>query len=49
MSRPGNCWDNTVAESLFKTLKRELEPLDGKHSAAEVGQSVFMWMEELTV
>jgi putative transposase len=33
------------AESFFKTLKRELETLDGKHSAAEAGQSVFMYIE----
>jgi transposase InsO family protein len=32
MSRKGNCWDNACAESFFKTLKRELETLDGKHS-----------------
>lgn len=24
MSRKGNCWDNAVAESFFKTLKTEL-------------------------
>ena len=24
MSRKGNCWDNAVAESFFKTLKCEL-------------------------
>ena len=24
MSRKGNCWDNSVAESFFKTLKVEL-------------------------
>ena len=24
MSRKGNCWDNAVAESFFKTLKAEL-------------------------
>jgi transposase InsO family protein len=23
-SRPGNCWDNAVAESFFSTLKIEL-------------------------
>jgi transposase InsO family protein len=40
MSRKGNCWDNACAESFFKTLKRELETLDGKHSAAEVRQGV---------
>jgi transposase InsO family protein len=25
----GNCWDNACAETFFKTLKRELETLDG--------------------
>jgi transposase InsO family protein len=24
MSRKGNCWDNAVAESFFKTIKPEL-------------------------
>lgn len=28
MSRPGNPWDNALAESFFKTLKRE--PVNGK-------------------
>jgi transposase InsO family protein len=32
MSRKGNCWDNACAESFFKTLKRELETVDGKHN-----------------
>jgi len=45
MSRKGNCWDNACAESFFKTLKRELEALDGKHTAAEVRQEVFMYIE----
>jgi transposase InsO family protein len=45
MSRKGNCWDNAVAESFFKTLKRELETLDGNHSSAEVRQSVFLYIE----
>jgi transposase InsO family protein len=35
MSRKGNCRDNACAESFFKTLKRELETLDGKYSVAE--------------
>ena len=34
-----------VAESFFKTLKWELETLDGKHSEAEVRQSVFFYIE----
>jgi putative transposase len=45
MSRKGNCWDNACAESLFKTLKRELETVDGKYSEWEVRQSVFMYLE----
>jgi transposase InsO family protein len=45
MSRKGNCWDNAGAESFFKTLKRELETLDGRHSEAEVRGSVFMYLE----
>jgi hypothetical protein len=45
MSRKGNCWDNACAESFFKTLKRELETVDGKHTAGEVRQSAFMYIE----
>jgi transposase InsO family protein len=45
MSRKGNCWDNARAVSFFKTLKRELETLDGRHSAKDVRQSVFMYIE----
>ena len=45
MSRKGNCWDNACAESFFKTLKGELETLDGKYSVAEVRQSVFFYIE----
>jgi transposase InsO family protein len=45
MSRKGNVWDNACAESFFKTLKCELETLEGKHSEAEVRQSVFMYIE----
>jgi transposase InsO family protein len=45
MSRKGNCWDNACAESFFKTLKTELETLDGRHSAASVRQAVFLYIE----
>jgi transposase InsO family protein len=45
MSRKGNRWDNACAESFFKTLKRELETVDGKHTAEEVRQSVFIYIE----
>jgi transposase InsO family protein len=45
MSGKGNCWDNACAESFFKTLKAELDTLEGKHSEGEVRQSVFMYIE----
>jgi transposase InsO family protein len=45
MSRKGNCWDKACGESFFKTLKRELETVDGKHSEAEVRQSVFFYID----
>jgi transposase InsO family protein len=45
MSRKGNCRGNACVESFFKTLKRELETLDGKHSGAEARQSVFYYIE----
>jgi transposase InsO family protein len=44
MSRKGNCWDNACAESFFKTLKWELETLDGRHSEAKVRQPVFFYI-----
>ena len=45
MSRKGNCGDNACAELFFKTLKSELETLDGKHFVAEVRQLVFFYLE----
>jgi transposase InsO family protein len=45
MSRKGNCRGNARTESFFKTLKRELETLGGRHSEAEVRQSVFLYVE----
>jgi transposase len=36
--------DNARAESFFKTLKRELETPDGKHTEGEVRLSVFMYV-----
>jgi len=45
MSRKGNCWDNSCAESFFKTLKAEGEKLNGKHSANDVRQAVFFYVE----
>jgi len=45
MSRKGNCWDNACAESFFKTLKAELDVLEGKHSYKEVRTAVFEYIE----
>jgi transposase InsO family protein len=45
MSRKGNCWDNACAESFFKTLKKEVEVLDGNHSALTVQECVFYYIE----
>jgi transposase InsO family protein len=44
MSRKGNCWDNACAETFFKTLKRELEGLDGKQSSDTVRALVFEYI-----
>jgi transposase InsO family protein len=45
MSRKGNCWDNACAESFFKTLKREMDELDGKHETREVRVCVYEYIE----
>lgn len=45
MSRKGNCWDNAVAESFFKSLKVEwvYKHDYGRRSEAEL--SIFQWIE----
>lgn len=45
MSRPGNPWDNALAESFFKTLKRE--PMNGKgcKTREEAKQDVSKYIE----
>jgi putative transposase len=45
MSRKGNCWDNAVAESFFKTLKVELVYLKKYTSREQAALSVFEWIE----
>lgn len=45
MSRKGNCWDNACAESFFKTLKWELDILNGKYSKQEVRTAIFEYIE----
>lgn len=45
MPRPGNPWDNALAESFFKTLRRE--PVNGKghKTREEAKQDVFKYIE----
>lgn len=45
MSRPGNPWDNALAESFFKTLKRELVNSKGCKTREEAKQDVFKRIE----
>ena len=45
MSRPGNPWDNAVAESFFKTLKRELINDRRYKTRDEARQEVFKYIE----
>jgi transposase InsO family protein len=44
MSRKGNCWDNACAESFFKTLKGEVEGLEGGLSRAQVRTLIFEYI-----
>ena len=45
MSRKGNCWDNAVAESFFKTLKVEQIYGNELESIEQAKTSVFEYME----
>jgi transposase InsO family protein len=45
MSRKGNCWDNAVAESFFKTLKVECVYLQKFRSMKEAELSIFEFIE----
>jgi transposase InsO family protein len=45
MSRKGNCWDNAVAESFFKTLKTELIYHNRYKTIAEAELEVFEYIE----
>lgn len=45
MSRKGNCWDNAVAESFFKSLKVEHIYTQRFNSREEAGLSIFEWIE----
>jgi transposase InsO family protein len=45
MSRKGNCWDNAVAESFFKTLKTELIYHHKYATRQEAKLSIFEYIE----
>ena len=45
MSRKGNCWDNAVAESFFKTIKVELVYRNRYPGKKEAALSIFEWIE----
>jgi len=45
MSRKGNCWDNAVAESFFKSLKVEWVYKHKYSKRSEAELSVFQWIE----
>ena len=45
MSRRGNCYDNAVAESFFKTLKRELVRKNIFHTREEARDKIFEYIE----
>jgi len=45
MSRPGNCWDNTVVESFFATLKTELMCGRLYHTRQEARTEIFAYLE----
>lgn len=45
MSRKGNCWDNSVSESFFHTLKTELTYHQTYVSREEAKQSIFEYIE----
>lgn len=45
MSRKGNCWDNAVAESFFKTLKVECTYQQRYANRREAELDIFFWIE----
>jgi transposase InsO family protein len=45
MSRKGNCWDNSVAESFFHTLKTELTHHMNYKTRDEAKNSIFEYIE----
>jgi transposase InsO family protein len=45
MSRKGNCWDNAVAESFFKTLKSDLVYQTYFYTKVQAKREIFEYIE----
>jgi transposase InsO family protein len=45
MSRKGNCWDNSVAESFFHSLKTELVHQQKFENQEEANDAIFEYIE----
>ena len=45
MSRKGNCWDNAVAESFFKSIKVEWIYANSFENQDQAALSIFEWIE----
>ena len=45
MSRKGNCWDNAVAESFFKTMKTEMVYHENFDTIAQARLAIFEYIE----
>jgi transposase InsO family protein len=45
MSRKGNCWDNTLAESFFNTIKVEWIYRHNFTNQEQAQLSIFEWIE----
>ncbi|MEC3908904.1 integrase core domain-containing protein, partial [Tamlana sp. 2201CG12-4] len=45
MSRKGNCWDNAVVESFFKSLKTEWVYKHKYNYRSQAELSIFSWIE----
>jgi hypothetical protein len=45
LSRPGNCWDNAVAESFFSTLKLDLLDRQSWPTRAAARSAIFEYIE----
>ncbi|GBQ80111.1 hypothetical protein AA14337_1637 [Acetobacter malorum DSM 14337] len=46
MSRKGNCWDNAVTESFFKTLKAELLWRQAWRTRQNVEQAITSYIND---